>query len=425
MKSRLGNIISGYYAYGAEFYEWDYACENDRLYKAEMLDLFQSGKFDEIGEKLRKWVKISEEERKQIVKTLQSQKSGRKSDFEVEYKLLKDMFERKRSDDLTLGRWLMLKTYANIYGWYTLGLLCRNKAKERIYRHPKKSNYWRQRLLVCIEDGKGEEAEKCFLHISSRPWMRRNRAAWQMVEQFYRISVGDNQSLACEVEKLDPLKKKYYQYINEHDVWIIGPAPAKIDEQHIAREDVAVIRLNYKGESWAKKVNINSYTAISYYRSFFCRSYLKENVDRNEYINTEYMVLPENSKKDVDEVLADKAIEYGATNRRITFEGAHNFLQTVIMDVCKYGKREIKVTGANLYLGELHADGYNYSNSPKPYDVRGNNILCTPTANFAILKLFYKWGVIEPLGELKYVLDMELKEYVEAIEQKYTLSVMQ
>lgn len=70
MKSRLGNIISGYYAYGAEFYEWDYACENDRLYKAEMLDLFQSGKFDEIGEKLRKWVKISEEERKQIVKTL-------------------------------------------------------------------------------------------------------------------------------------------------------------------------------------------------------------------------------------------------------------------------------------------------------------------------------------------------------------------
>lgn len=427
MKSRLGNIISGYYVHGAELYEWDYAYKKDRLYKDEMRSLYQDGEYDEIGKKLAKWIKISEEERKQIVKTLQAQKAGRRSDFEADYKLLRDLFEKKKADDLSLGRWLMLKTYANIYGWYTFGLLCRDKAKERIYNHPKKPNYWRQRLLACIEDGKDEEAKKCFSHITSRPWLRRNKAAWQMIEQFYRIGIGDNQSLTYRMEKLTPLKKKYYQYINENDVWIIGPSPEKIDAQYITKENTAVIRFNYKGESWAKEVNINLRTDISYYRKGFLESYFKENVDKNEYINTEYMILPPNCKEDTVAVLRDKIIEYESTNGRITFEGAHNFLPTVVMDVCKYGKKGIRVAGANLFLGEIHAKGYtNYTNGITEYDLaRGVSILCTPTANFSTLKLFYKWGVIKPIGELKQVLNMELREYVEAMEQKYTLSVMQ
>lgn len=424
MKNRLRKIISGYYIYGAEFFEWDYACEKDRLHKTEMQDLFQNAKYDEIGEKLEKWIKISVEERKQIVKTLKSQ--GRKHDFEVDYKLLKDMFAEKKSDDFSLGRWLMLKTYANIYGWYTFGLLCRDKAKERVYNHPEKPNYWRQRLLACLEDGKEEEAKRCFLHIVARPWLKGNKVGWQLIEQFYRMSLENDQSLTYEVKKSEPQKEKYYQYINEHDVWIIGPSPEKIDEKLVAKEDVAIIRFNYKGENWAKGVNISLHTDISYCRKAFCENYLYKNVDESEYINTEYILLPLDSKKAVDAVLADKTIEYEPTNGRITFEGAHNFLPTVIMDVCKYGKKEIKVTGVNLFLGKMHADGYDYVNRTSDYDsIRGNSILCTPTANFSTLKLFYKWGVIKPIGELKQVLNMELKEYVEAMEQKYTINIMQ
>lgn len=423
LKGRISKIVSGYLCYGAEFFEWDYAYEKDRLYKNEMLDLFQNGKYDEIGEKLAKWIKISGEEKKQIVKTLQSQRGGKKRNFEVDYKQLKDMFERKKPDDFSLGRWLMLKTYANIYGWYTFGLLCRDKAKKRVYDHPKKLNYWRLRLLACIEDGKDEEAKKCFALISSRPWLRRDKATWQMVEQYYRISVGDNQSLVCETEKLETKKKKYYEYINEHDIWIIGPTSEKINEQHIVKEGVAVIRFNYQGETWAKEANINSHTDISYYRRTGVEKYLNENVDESEYINTEYILLLSDSKKAIGGALADKTIEYEPTNRRITFEGAHNFLPTVIMDVCKYGKRGIKVTGTNLFLGEWYAD--NYDRVSDYGTIRRLTILCTPTANFSTLKLFYKWGVIEPVGELRRVLDMELKDYVEAMEQKYTLSVMQ
>lgn len=427
LKDRLGKFIAGYLCYGAELYEWDYAREKDRLHNVEMRDLFQNGKYDEIAEKLAKWVKISEEEKKQIIKTLRTQKDGKKSDFEVNYKLLKELFESKNQDDLSLGRWLMLKTYANIFGWYTLSLICIDKAKKRVYDHPKKLNYWRLRLLACIEDGREEEAKKCYRYISSRPWLTWD-FAWPMVEQLYGISIGDDQLLEGGIEKFESQKKEYYRYINDHDIWIIGPSPEKTDEHCLAKEGVARIRFNYKGESWAKAANISVNTDISYCRKTFCENYLKENVNISEYMNTEYIMLPPNSKKKVDTVLENKAIEYEPTNWRITFEGAHNFLQTVIMDVCKYGKKEIKVVGTNLFLGKLHAKGYDYGNGngANDYDsVRVNNILCTPTANFSILKLFYKWGVIKPVGELKQVLDMELKEYLAAMEEKYTLSMMQ
>lgn len=240
-----------------------------------------------------------------------------------------------------------------------------------------------------------------FLNISAYMYKNNN---FSKIQKFYKLTI--------------PTNKKYFRYIKNKSISVVGPSPSEKDLQSEIDEKDIIVRLNVFEK---RDVSENSFkgtkTDISYYNG--------ENSFK--MLNTKDRKFTENLKFTVFQGFIQKKLDYEFKNifkRLITSEICFlcdfNMIQNLLFDLLLYEPKTVKLFSTNFYASQnKYERDYRPRNDliPNKYNQDLSFTIHNPIAQIRFIKNLYINNVIDVDDECKRILYLSDREYLSILEE--------
>ena len=218
------------------------------------------------------------------------------------------------------------------------------------------------------------------------------------------------------------IENKFANYIKGKSIAIVGPVDSGLNHgEEIDSYDI-VVRFNYMGMSAFSKSSFGERTNMSFYIS---QLLFRNDIDTKivTFMNKLDWVVVDTDHQESDicfrGVTRPIRQRFYAGHPHINpfFKGTPSGIQRAIMDILRFDIGKLKIFNTNLFLQN------NYDKSYKSHGKFGadyfNFIRHDPLSNFIFLKRLKNFNIIEADSVLNKVLEMNEKQYIEALELQY------
>ena len=341
-------------------------------------------------------------------------------EYEKQYILLLQLADELDADILSSYRWKNMQGAAFNLGLFSLGLCFRNKAIEKVKMHQEEKKYKYQRFLVALEEQDYSYANELIADMEKDQDTKYMSIQFEIARQYLCIMCNDEQYFEMNYRQLSIEDKDFYDQIKEKDFILFGAVYEDLSGYNV-KDDTKMIRINYAGESTLGKAIKYKNVWMSYYRAINRIWQFDESNAKKEFSSIEYLI---NYSENVSKKYLDKKVRTASNITSLCFEGFNYMVPFILFDLAKMGRRKIKVTGVNLFHGEIHDESYFKALTDKEENKRSywNSFFRhSVITQFIMIKNMRAAGVIEPIGVLNDVLDLSLEQYIEDLEKIYVM----
>lgn len=343
-------------------------------------------------------------------------------EYEQQYVLLLRKAEELNADILSLYRWKNMQGAAFNLGLFSLGLCFRNKAIEKVKLHQGEEKYKYQRFLIALEERDYSYAYELLADMEKAKDTKYRSCQFEIARQYLCILSNDEKYFERQYNQLTPEDKDFYDAIKREDFILYGSVYEDLSGYNV-QNDTKMIRINYAGESTLGETVKYKNVWMSYYRDINKIRQFDGSNTKKEFGSIEYLI---NYRINVPKGYIDKKVRVASDITQLHFEGFNYMVPIMLFDLAKMGRRKIKVTGVNLFHGEIHDRSYRMAIVNKEEDKRliwnsffGHSVI----TQFIMVKNMRDAGVIEPIGVLNDILDLSLEQYIKDLEKIYVMDM--
>lgn len=343
-------------------------------------------------------------------------------EYEQQYNFLLQQAEELDADILSLFRWKNMQGAAFNLGLFSLGLCFRNKAINKVKQHQEEEKYKYQRFLIALEEQDYTYADKLVTDMEKAKETKYRSCQLEMARQYLCIMCNDEKYFEMKYNRLLMEDRDFYDAIEREDFIVYGPVYEDLSEYNV-QNGTKMIRINYAGNSTLGKAAKYKNVWMSYYRKADRIWKFGESNEQEEFDSVEYII---NFRDDVSKKYLDKNIRIASDITPLCFEGFSYMVPVMLFDLAKMGRRKIKVTGVNLFHGEIHDKSYFKALVDKEENERmyWNSFFShSVITQFIMVKNMRAAGVIEPIGVLNDILDLSLEQYIKDLENIYVMDM--
>lgn len=338
-----------------------------------------------------------------------SKNGGIKEEYHELYEYALSEICNIATDTLPTNDWKCLVSFFQKNGLFRLSYECRNKYKRRVYENFDTDKEVNLTIAKCLlEDGRFKDLQKWINKIESETIKSKLYARELEMIRIYLSVLLREESRERDEERYKD--QQYYDYTENKIIHIYGPLDF-IDSSETSISD----EISYRIHDLMKRSR--SKTDIMHCNIDFFNLHMEELIKRQgdfEYINIK-------GRYNKEKIKARQSFEIDC----LSVSGNLNMLQHSLFDLLIGEPKDVVVTGSNLYCSsnvyDKNYSGKGVGSDRKLWRSVGNHDIIT---QFLFLQNIFRSGLFKADETLKSVLDMDVIEYVQAMEELHVFPVV-